>query len=243
MTVVVDVTHRPGQLRATLIGPVLGEDVVVALTAALELAERTPRVRVFVIASHGPAFCTGMPLTGNRPTGDILAGLTVGHELLTRLARSPLVTVALVNGQVTGGGVAVAAACDQVIAGPEASFRITELLVGLLPAILLPVVARRIGHHRAFSLALTAARLDAAAAVGTGLADRAATDPEAELVRIMRELGRTTPAAVAALKQYRNALHPEAGSLKQAAQALGERLDDPASRARVSLLAQQGLLP
>ncbi|MEV6167706.1 enoyl-CoA hydratase-related protein [Streptomyces sp. NPDC051954] len=239
----VAVTHRPGQLRATLTGPVLGEDVVIALTAALERAERTPRVRAFVIASDGPAFCTGMPLSGDRPTSDIMGGLALAQDLLTGLARSPLATVALVNGQVTGGGVAVVAACDQVVAGPEATFRITELLVGLLPAVLLPVVARRTGHHRAFSLALTAHQLDAAAAVGAGLADRAAPDPEAELVRIMRELGRTTPAAVAALKRYRNTLQPETGSLEKVAEAMRERLEDPASRARMSLLAEQGLLP
>lgn len=237
------VTRRPGQLRATLTGPVLDEDTVKALTAALVLAERTPRVRVFVIDSDGPAFCTGMPLAGDRPTGDILGGLALAHDLLTGLARSPLVTVALVDGQVTGGGVALAAACDQVVVGPEAMFRITELLVGLLPAVLLPVVARRTGLHRAFSLALTARRLDAAAAVDTGLADRETPDPEAELVRIMRELGRTTPEAVAALKRYRNTLQPEIGSPEQAMEAMRERLEDPAGRARMSLLAGQGLLP
>ena len=242
---VVDVTHRPGQLRATLTGPVLGEDTVTALIAALERAERTPRVRAFVIASAGPAFCTGMPLAGDRATSDVLGGLALAHQLLTGLARSPLATVALVDGQVTGGGVALAAACDQVVAGPQATFRITELLVGLLPAVLLPVVARRTGLHRVFALALTAQPLDAAAAVGTGLADRAAPDPEAELVRIMRELGRATPEAVAALKRYRDTLQPESGGLelRQALDAMRERLDDPAGRARRSLLAGQGLLP
>lgn len=239
----VTVTHRPGQLRATLTGPVLGEDVVKALIAALEEAERTPRVRAFVIASDGPAFCTGMPLSGDRSTGDVLGGLASAHDLFTGLARSPLVTVALVDGQVTGGGVALVAACDQVVAGPQATFRITELLVGLLPAVLLPVVAERVGHQRAFSLALTAQQLDAAAAVGIGLADRAAPEPEAELTRIMRESGRTTPSAVAALKRYRNALRSGPGSLEQAVEAMRERLEDPAARARMSLLAEQGLLP
>ncbi|MFI6402545.1 enoyl-CoA hydratase-related protein [Streptomyces sp. NPDC050548] len=239
----VTVTQRPGQLRATLTGPVLGEDTVVALAAALEMAERTSGVRAFVIASGGPAFCTGMPLAGDRPTSDILGGLALAHDLLTGLARSPLVTVALVDGRVTGGGVALAAACDQVVAGPEATFRITELLVGLLPAVLLPVVARRTGHQRAFQLALTSQELDATAAVGAGLADRAARDPEAELMRIMREVGRTTPAAVAALKRYRDTLRPGTGSLEQAMEAMRERLEDPDGRARMSLLAGQGLLP
>ncbi|MFJ2609794.1 enoyl-CoA hydratase/isomerase family protein [Streptomyces sp. NPDC091279] len=239
----VAVTHRPGQLRATLTGPVLSEDVVLALASALERAEHTPRVRAFVIAADGPAFCTGMPLTGDRSTSDILGGLGAAHDLMTGLAHSPLATVALVDGQVTGGGIAVVAACDQVVAGPGATFRITESLVGLLPALLLPVVARRTGHQRAFSLALTAHQLDATAAVDAGLADRATPDPEAELTRIMRELGRTTPATVAALKRYRAALQPENGSLDRATAALRERLDDPDSRARLTLLARQGLLP
>lgn len=238
----VSIIQRPGQLRATLNSPQLSADVVMVLTAALGLAERTPGVRAFVIASDAPAFCTGMPLTGDRPTSDILDSLALAQDLLTGLIHSPLVTIALVDGQATGGGVAVAASCDQVIAGPGATFRITELLVGLLPAILLPVVARRTGHQRAFSLALTSPLLDAAAAVDICLADRATAKPEAELMRMMRELARTTPAAVAALKRYRNAIQPEASSLEQASEAMRERLDDPASRARVTLLAEYGLL-
>jgi polyketide biosynthesis enoyl-CoA hydratase PksH len=239
----VAVTQGPGYVQATLARPVLNREVVTALTTELERAERTPRVRAFVIASDGPAFCTGMPLTGERGANAVLDDLARAHVLLTAMTRSPLVTVALVEGQVTGGGVALAAACDQVIAGPQASFRITELLVGLLPAVLLPVVARRTGHHRAFSLALTARQLDAAAAIAVGLADRTALTPKADLSVLLRELGRTVPAAVAALKRYRNALQPVGGSIDLAAGALKERLEDPASHARVALLAEQGLLP
>ncbi|MEU3520616.1 enoyl-CoA hydratase-related protein [Streptomyces sp. NPDC006654] len=239
----VDTVNRPGYVQVTMTAPVLDRSVVGELTAALEEAQRHPRVRAFVIASAGPAFCTGMPLTDGQLAADVLDGIAEAHALLQALQQSPLVTVALVEGRTTGGGIALAAACDQVIAGPDASFRITELLVGLLPAVLLPVVARRTGRHQAFSLALTARTLDAAAAVEVGLADRAATAADADLRSLMRELGRAVPAAVTALKRYRNAIEPGIGSIDLATTAMRERIEDPDSRARIALLAEQGLLP
>ncbi|MGF7234651.1 MAG: enoyl-CoA hydratase-related protein, partial [Frankia sp.] len=235
----VTVTSGPtGCVRATLNSSPLGPDLVSALASALREAEDTPGVRVFVIASSTPEFCTGMPLTGPLETDDVLRRLALGRDLLADLVRSPLVTVALVDGRATGGGVALAAACDYVIATPAASFTLTELLLGLIPAVLLPVVARRTGLQRAFTLTLTAHPLDAAAAVAAGLADRAATDGEAELRVLLRELGRTVAAATVTLKRYRLALQDLGATgtaeAELAEQAMRERLDDPATRARIS---------
>ncbi|WP_405550879.1 enoyl-CoA hydratase-related protein (plasmid) [Streptomyces globisporus] len=241
LTVTLDL---PGCVRARLTDPVLSRETVTELGRALTEAEATAGIRTFVIESTGAAFCTGMPLTGGRTPSDVLEGVAQARGLLTGLARSPLVTVAVVDGRVTGGGVALAGACDQVIVGSSATFRITELLVGLLPAILLPVVARRVGEHRAFTWALTAARLDARTATASGLADRMAEDTEAELRSLLREQQRTDPAAVRALKRYRDQIRrPESVTEELALCAFGERLADPAARSRLNLLAEQGLLP
>ncbi|MGH1554695.1 hypothetical protein ACRAWF_30555 [Streptomyces sp. L7] len=176
----VSVKQRPGQLRATLTGPVLGEDTVVALTAALELAERTSGVRAFVIASDGPAFCTGMPLAGDRltkrhpgrprpgtrppdrsgprePPGHRGPRRRTGHRGRCRARRRVRPGRRRSRSHVQ----------DHRVAGGSAAGR--------------PAPGRRTPHRppaRPFQLALTSHQLDAAAAVGAGLADRAVPDPE-----------------------------------------------------------------
>ena len=85
-------------------------------------------------------------------------------ELLTELGDSRLVTVAVVEGRAVGGGVGLAAACDFVFAGPEAAFRLTELLFGLVPALVMPFVVARTGEHRMLRMAVLAEPYDASAA-------------------------------------------------------------------------------
>ncbi|MEV0083436.1 enoyl-CoA hydratase/isomerase family protein [Saccharopolyspora sp. NPDC050642] len=234
---------RPPVVRVTLSSPGTGnrldEPLLAELSAALTEAEATPGAQVLVLGAAGDAFCAGMALDGLesawRPRIEAVG------ELLTRLTASPLVTVALVDGAALGGGVGLAAACDQVIAGPRAEFRMTEVLLGLLPATILPVVARRIGAHRAYGLALTAREVPGAEAVGLGLAD--ATGGEDELRRVLRRLRAADPGALAAFKAYYAELFPPLPPEELVVEVLGRRLADAQVHQRIAGLRNQGLIP
>lgn len=233
-----------GLVRAELTRPGLDSAALAELTAALEAAEADASARVLVIASRQPGvFCTGMPLPGGTPPDDAAVAQEQLVELVLRMARSPLVTVALVDGDAFAGGLALCAAFDLLVAGPRARFRVTELHFGLLPAVLLPVLARRIGHHRAVTLALTARTLDARQAADIGLADHIGEETEGALQQVLRALRRAEPGAMAALKEYSNRLAPpDSFGPEHATRLFQERLALPGLRKRLAELVRQGLL-
>ncbi|MEU9349351.1 enoyl-CoA hydratase-related protein [Streptomyces sp. NPDC048278] len=242
--VVTVVATGGGVVRAELTRPGLDAATLAKLTAALEAAEADMSARVLVIASRQPGvFCTGMPLSGGTLPNEAADAQERLVELALRLARSSLVTVALVDGDAFAGGLALCAACDLLVAGPRARFRVTELHFGLLPALLLPVLARRIGHHRAVTMALTARTLDAWQAADAGLADHTGEEAESTLRQVLRALRRADPGATAALKEYANRLAPpDSFGPEHATRLFREHLARPGLRERLDELVRQGVL-
>jgi enoyl-CoA hydratase/carnithine racemase len=207
------------------------------LLGALRAAEAAPACRVAVLAAEGPVFCTGLDLSGGDEPDDVV------WELLTALAGSRLVTVAVVEGPAVGGGVGLAAACDFVFAGPEASFRLTELLLGLVPALIMPFVVARTGERRMLRMALLAEPHDAAAAREIGLADECEHPWEAvrRLLVALRRMPRAD--AVGELKTCRRRLNPPPADYPEhARRLLRQAVADPAVRARVARLREEGVL-
>ncbi|MBB1242383.1 enoyl-CoA hydratase/isomerase family protein [Streptomyces durbertensis] len=222
----------------------IDDTLLTELAAALDEAEADPGCRVLVLGARGADFCSGTDLSGDRPVpGD---GLAAGAELpywrlLDRLTRSELVTVAVVDGRATAGGVGLAAACDLVVAGERASFRLTEMLVGLVPAMALPFVARRVGEQRAFAATLRAEEFDSEAARAAGLADLVGADAERVLRPLLAALGRTDRATTAALKRYRARLFPRDERLgHDASHLLLERFAAPGTRALLDRAQEAG---
>ncbi|GGU32373.1 enoyl-CoA hydratase-related protein [Lentzea flava] len=222
------ILDRPAR-RNSIDDELLGE-----LSAALTAAEAAPDCRVFVISALGEDFCAGMDLSASHEDHageDELPYWT----LLRRLASSSLVTVSLVDGAATAGGVGLAAACDVVLAGARATFRLTEALFGLVPAMALPFVARRTGEQQAFTATLLATEFDAAEAVRIGLADRSGDSAEQLLRPLLVSLRRIDRGTVSALKSYRSSVFgwPEdLGAV--AAGAFLDRLAAPGVRERMS---------
>lgn len=93
------------------------------------------------------------------------------YDLWQRLASGPYVTVAHVRGRANAGGVGFVAACDLVLSDEKATFSLSELLFGLMPACVLPFLIRRIGFAKANMLTLTTQPISAAQALAWGLVD------------------------------------------------------------------------
>ncbi|WP_217247398.1 enoyl-CoA hydratase/isomerase family protein [Streptomyces sp. AC602_WCS936] len=230
----VTLSRSRGVLHALLDAPgrrnAITPDLLDGLHAAVDAAEADPGCRVLVLSARGEDFCAGTDLSApvRAPEPDAPAELPY-WTLLDRLTRTPVVTVALVEGRATAGGVGLAAACDLVLAGPGARFRLTEALVGLVPAMALPFVARRTGEQRAFTATLLAEDLDAGAAVAAGLADLVADAPAQALRRALVALSRVDRSTAGALKAYRTRLFPRDPHLgRDAGRTFLDRLTDPA---------------
>ena len=70
-------------------------------------------------------------------------------------------TVALVQGPAYGGGVGLVAACDIAIASEDAMFCLSEVRLGLIPAVIGPYVVNAIGERQATRYMMTAEKFSA----------------------------------------------------------------------------------
>lgn len=137
-------------------------DVLIAeLAAALDGIGQDPRVRAVVLAAQGHSFSAGADLNWMKS----MAGYSRAENMedaqrLARLMRTlnelQKPTVALVQGPAYGGGVGLVACCDIVIAVEEAKFSLSEVKLGLIPAVISPYVVAKIGESAARRYFLTA---------------------------------------------------------------------------------------
>jgi enoyl-CoA hydratase/carnithine racemase len=145
-----------------------------ALVEALALAAADASIRRVVLAGTGPAFCAGGDLTefGRLPDPATAHAVRTTRSAARLLAALAPRVEARVHGACVGAGIELAAFAERVVAREDAWFALPELGMGLLPGaggtVSLP---RRIGRQRTAWLALTGARLDAAAAREWGLVD------------------------------------------------------------------------
>jgi enoyl-CoA hydratase/carnithine racemase len=185
------------------IPPTLSLDSLTALARAIAAA---PRDRgVWLLTGSVGRFCTGMDLSGAAgTTPEVDASIDAYSRCLDAIRRAPRPTVAVVNGEVAGGGVGLAVACDMVLATPRSTFALPESVFGLLPSLVLPVLVERIPSQRARLLALSAGSIDAPAAERLGLVDKVvgADGMKAELVSLDRTLSRIQSDRVERLRRW-----------------------------------------
>ncbi|MCB1185062.1 enoyl-CoA hydratase/isomerase family protein [bacterium] len=137
------------------------------------------RPHAVVLAATGAVFCAGAHLGEMKELGaaDYQENMTAALDMgaMFRAVRAcPVPVVARVQGPAYGGGVGLVAACDIVVAAPEARFCFSEVKLGLVPGVISPLVVARIGGAAARRLMLTAEIFDCDEAHRIGLVDVAA---------------------------------------------------------------------
>jgi polyketide biosynthesis enoyl-CoA hydratase PksH len=243
----VAVRRQPGLVRVTLDRPeggnALRPDTIEALEHALDLAEQDGSCRGLVLDSAAGIFCAGLDLAdATDPAGWRDGGAEPAYrQLLRRLRESAVVTISVVDGAAYGGGVGLACACDIVLVGDDATFRLTEVLLGLLPGMMLPYVARRTGEQYAYRMALLAQEVGAAEAVRCGLADANAPLAQDAVRHVVMALRRADRDTLGELKELRRRLFPAIDD--GAADLPGRGLDDPLVQERIARFRREGILP
>jgi enoyl-CoA hydratase/carnithine racemase len=122
-----------------------------AMEAAIERAHADRAVRAIVVTGAGGTFCAGGDIS-SMDVGDALAGrerLRRAHRLVRLMARGAKPLVAAVEGWAAGAGMAVACACDTVVAAQDARFVAGFHRIGLMSDMGLPYfLPRRVGVGR-----------------------------------------------------------------------------------------------
>lgn len=143
------------------------DDVLIdRLRRELQGLANDPVVRVVVLAAEGKSFSAGADLNwmkrmaGYERAENIEDAKNLG-KLMATLHRMPQPTVAIVQGAAYGGGVGLVAACDIAIASEDASFCLSEVRLGLIPAVIGPYVVAAIGEREAARYILTAEKFSA----------------------------------------------------------------------------------
>lgn len=162
--------RRPGRQNA------LSRDVIGTLQQLLYDLHQQPRVRAIIITGTDPAFCAGTDLSEiheSQHASDALQQWSVDAqqlcELMASLMRFPKPLIAAANGVTLGVGLALAAACDIIMASPAASFGIPEPRHGLTSSLALPLLQFRIGGSHTANLAMRGHKIDAEQALSIGL--------------------------------------------------------------------------
>jgi methylglutaconyl-CoA hydratase len=169
----------------------------------------SPDVRVIVLAAEGKSFCAGADVHWMRRMvgysfDENVADANVLARMLRAIRECPKPVIARVHGAALGGGVGLIAACDMAVASANASFSLSEVKLGIVPAVISPFVLEKIGCSAARRYALTAERFDAAEAKRIGLINDVVELPEqldAWLTMVSESLIANGPAAIAACKQ------------------------------------------
>jgi methylglutaconyl-CoA hydratase len=150
-------------------------DVLIGdIREAFEAVSRRTEVRCVVLAAQGPAFCAGGDLNWMRRMADYtreqnLADAGGLAAMLRAIDQCPHPTIARVQGDVFAGGLGLVSACDMAVCADSATFCLSEVKIGLIPATISPYVVRAIGPRASRRYFLTAERFSAAEAHRIGL--------------------------------------------------------------------------
>jgi methylglutaconyl-CoA hydratase len=206
------ITYQGAICTITLCRPdvrnAFNDEVIAELKTAFIDAGQAADVRCVVLAAEGPAFCAGADLNWMRRMADYtrdenLADAGQLAAMLRAIYECPKPTIARVQGDVFAGGVGLVAACDMVVSVDTATYCLSEVKLGLIPATISPYVIRAMGARAAHRYFLTAERFSAAEAHRMGLVHEVVTADalDAKVAELTRAVVSASPNAVRACKR------------------------------------------
>lgn len=176
-TLITTIDNR-GVARLTMNRPEIrnafNEQLISDICEAMGRLNSDANVRAIVMTGAGKAFSAGADLNMMKRASGYSAAENKDDarrlaHMLTSIYHSPKPTIAMVNGPAMGGGLGLISACDIAIGADTSFFALSEVRVGLIPAVISPFVVQAIGVRKARRYFLTGERFDAVAAQDMGL--------------------------------------------------------------------------
>ncbi len=184
------------------------DQMISELLVALTELQNDEAVRVLVLESTGKNFSAGADLAWMRSMAtknydENLADAGNLAELMHKLDTFKAPTIAKVQGAAFGGAVGLVACCDMAVAIEKTSFCLSEVKIGLIPAVISPYVVRAIGERASRRYFLTAERFFALEAKALGLLSHVVAEEELDVTvtNVINTLLQNSPQALNAAKQ------------------------------------------
>lgn len=198
------VLNRPQQANA------FSGALLLEITQLLKQVAQDPSIRLLLIQGAGKHFSAGADLNWMQEAArlDFAANCQEAEKLthmFESLAQLSIPTLALAKGAAFGGAVGLIAACDYAFALEQARFCLSEAKIGLIPAVILPYLARKIPAGQLHRQTLTARIFTAPEALQLGLI-QGVVDPESVEAMMREEINLLLSASPEAQSRYK-ALH------------------------------------
>lgn len=185
------------------------DDAVIAeLTQAFQQLAGNSNVRAMVLAAEGKSFSAGADLGWMKRMAaysyeENLRDAMALATMLKTLNTLPFPTIARVQGAAFGGAVGLVSCCDMAIGTPRASFSLSEVKIGLIPATISPYVISAIGQRASRRYFMTAERFSAEEAARLGLVTQVVTEEQLDetIDAMITTLLANSPAAIRAAKE------------------------------------------
>lgn len=178
-----------------------------ALKTTINQVSADDSVRAVVLTGAGRGFSAGADLKAEPMTSGVDVERQLNEEYgasLRAIARMPKPVIAAVNGFATGIGGSYALACDLVVMGENAFFQVPFQKIALVPdGGMTWLLTERVGHRRAFEIAVSGDRVPAARCLEWGLCNRVVPDDRVvdEAIEWAEQLCDAAPMALTYLKQ------------------------------------------
>ncbi|WP_295364593.1 enoyl-CoA hydratase-related protein [Arenimonas sp.] len=249
MTDVIRIDRQGATARLALARPgvhnAFDDALIAELTEALLALDADPSVRAVVLTGDGSTFSAGADLGWMRRMAQASEHENLQDSLrLAKLMRTlnflSKPTLARVNGSAYGGGVGLVACCDYAIATEAAKFSLSEVKLGLVPAVISPYVVQAIGPRHARRYFTGAEVFEAREALAIGLLHEVA--PEGQLdEQLDRTLHFWLKGGPVAQREAKQLALRMAGMTPEAAERTDAENAALIARLRVSPEGQEGL--
>lgn len=185
--------------------------LILELLQILQQINSNPDIKVVLLAATGKSFSAGADLNWMRQMAaysyeENIKDALVLSDLMQTLKFLNKPTIACIQGAAFGGGVGLVACCDIAIASTQTNFCLSEVKIGLIPAIISPYVISAIGERAARQYFLTAAQFNAYEAHRLGLVGKvvAPDDLNSAVQQTVTQLLHNSPQALIAVKELIN---------------------------------------
>ena len=188
-------------------GNALNEALIAEMHQALDQIEQTP-TRLLILKANGKHFCTGADLNWMKQSKAL--SKAENHQdarqlarLIQRLDQFPAPTIVVIQGAAFGGALGLISACDIAIASKSAKFCLSEVKLGLIPAVISPYVVRAMGARQARRYFLSAETISSKQALHLNLIHERCKEQDlsSTVEALCHQILQNAPVAMAEAKQ------------------------------------------